>query len=348
MRSSLAGLAGLALLLPLLASGANADVLDELDDYPRPTVVGSAIADDVESFASGHPVRITGTPTQLTAVEGLAAEVKAFGYAVQTTSYKGVLTSVTATKQGTDRADEHLVFGAHLDSMVGTITGTYDDGSGVRTVMELARAFKDVPTHRTLVFSWYNGEEEGALGSQEHAAAFKAAGKKVAAYLGFDMVGIAWPLGPDVVPSDKDCLCIWHGARDKNAFDPVLKQVNYTYLGFPKGKRLVSIEGTNNRNSDEASWADAGYPTLRWAGQRKAADYPGYHLPNDDMTTIASEAGGRNFFGEGLRNTLLSAYYTAAKLDLVGTPSPMPVQVPASQMTADRRAVHTPFDGHTH
>ncbi|MCW2607924.1 MAG: aminopeptidase, partial [Frankiales bacterium] len=343
MRSSLAGLAGLALLVPLLASGASAAPLDELDDYPRPAVSGAAIADDVEAFASGHPLRITGTPTQLTAVEALAAEARSFGYAVETTSYKGVLTSVTATKKGTDRADEHLVFGAHLDSMVGTITGTYDDGSGVRTVIELARAFKDVPTHRTLVFSWYNGEEEGALGSAEHAAAFAAAGKKVAAYLGFDMVGIAWPLGPDVVPSDKDCLCMWRGSRDAK-FDKLLTEINYGYLGFPKGKRLVSVEGANVRNSDEASWADQGYPTLRWGGQRKAADYPGYHMPNDDMATIEAEAGGREFFGKGLRNTLLSAYYTAAKLDLVGTPAPTPVPVAPGARTADRRAAHTPFD----
>ena len=125
------------------------------------------------------------------------------------------------------------MFGAHVDSMVGTITGTYDDGSGVRTVMELARAFRDVPTRRTLVFSWYNGEEEGALGSAEHAAAFKAAGKKVTAYLGFDMVGIAWPLGPRVVPSDKDCLCIWRGARDAS-FDKLLPRSTTTTCASPR------------------------------------------------------------------------------------------------------------------
>ena len=104
----------------------------------------------------------------------------------------------------------------------------------------------------------------------------------------------------------------------------------------------------NNRNSDEASWADAGYPTLRWAGQRKAADYPGYHLPNDDMATIEGQAGGRSFFGEGLRNTVLSAYYTAASLDLAGRGARRRSRCPASARTSSGARVHTPFDTHTH
>ena len=35
----------------------------------------------------------------------------------------------------------------------------------------------------------------------------------------------------------------------------------------------------------------------------------------DDPDTIDSTAGGRRYFEAGLRNTLLSAYYTAAALD---------------------------------
>jgi hypothetical protein len=63
---------------------------------------------------------------------------------------------------------------------------------------------------------------------------------------------------------------MWRGAEDE-AFDALLADVNYRFLKFPKSTQLVSIEGRNVRNSDEASWADNGYPTLRWAGLRKAA-----------------------------------------------------------------------------
>ncbi len=284
-----------------------------LRDYPVPTVSGAQMIDGVQAFAEGHPLRITGTPVQLQAAEDIAAEAEALGYDVVTETYRGVLQAVTATKKGTDKAGEKIVFGGHLDSMVGTVQGAYDNGTGTRMLMDLARSYAKVTTHRTLVFAWYNGEEEGTLASTEMAAAWKASGEKVRAYLGFDMVGIAWPVGGTT--SDQNCLCIWRGARDE-AFDQLLADVNYRFLRFPKGKQLVSLEGTNVRNSDEASWSDQGYPTLRWAGLRQAADYPQYHLPQDDLATMTEVAGGRQFLEKGLKNTLLSAYYTAAALDL--------------------------------
>jgi hypothetical protein len=180
-------------------------------------------------------------------------------------------------------------------------------------LMDLARSFAKVKTHRTLVFAWYNGEEEGALASGEMAADYKAREVKVKAYLGFDMVGIGWPVGGPL--TDKNCLCMWRGAADED-FDQLLADINYGFLKFPKGKQLVSIEGRNVRNSDEASWADEGFPTLRWGGLRKARDYPQYHLPQDNLATMTTVAGGREFLEKGMRNTLLSAYYTAAALDL--------------------------------
>jgi hypothetical protein len=48
---------------------------------------------------------------------------------------------------------------------------------------------------------------------------------------------------------------------------------------------------------------------------RRASDYPGYHLPNDTIETIVAQAGGENFYEQGLENTLKSVYYTALALD---------------------------------
>lgn len=202
--------------------------------------------------------------------------------------------------------------GAHFDTLPQSLEGTYDNASGTAVVMGLARSFAKVTTQRSMAFAFYNGEEEGALASAEQAKAYKAAGRKVRAYLGFDMVGIAWPVGGTA--TDKNCLCLWRGARDE-ASDALLAEVNHRFLRFPSGRRQVSIEGRNVRNSDEASWADEGFRTLRWAGLRKAADYPPYHGPEDNTATVDTVAGGRRFFEAGMRNTLLSAYYTAAAID---------------------------------
>ena len=317
MRTRTLALALSALVALPLAGGAAAAPAPKgpksLRDYPMPKVTGAQIVEGVDAFSGGHPLRITGTPVQLEATAAIAEEVASLGYAVETKTYDGVLQAVIATKKGTDKAAEHIVFGGHFDTMVGTVEGAYDNGTGTRLLMDLARSYAKVRTHRTIQFAWYNGEEEGALASSRMAADYKARGVKVKAFLGFDMVGIAWPVGGTT--SDKNCLCMWRGAADED-LDALLADVNYGFLKFPKGKQLVSIEGRNVRNSDEASWADEGYPTLRWAGLRRARDYPEYHLPRDTVATMQAVAGGPEFLEKGLRNTLLSAYYTAAALDL--------------------------------
>ena len=280
--------------------------------YPKPTVTGKWLADRDVAFSTAYTGRVTGTPIQLAARDEIVAELKGLGYTVVVESYKGVLEAITAVKKGTKTPDQTIMLGGHFDALPQSVAATYDNGSGTTMVLGLARAFAAVKTQKTLQFNFYNGEEEGALASGEQATAYKAAGKKVSAYLGFDMVGIAWPVG--VTTTDDYCLCMWRGTKDTD-FDQLLADVNYGFLKYPNAKQKVSIEGRNVRNSDEASWADAGYRTIRWAGMRTAAAYPQYHMPQDNPTTIDTVAGGRQYFEQGLRNTLVSAYYTAAAID---------------------------------
>jgi hypothetical protein len=314
-RSALSVLAAVALALPLVGGAAatsGATGLATLDDYPAPAVTGAQLAAGVERFSEGFPLRITGTPTQLQAHDALVAEAKGLGLQVETKTYNGVLTAIVARKEGTSRKGETIIFGGHYDNMVGTVEGAYDNGTGTRMVMELARSFKDVPTHHSLEFHFYNGEEQGARASTEVAAEYARTGKKVAAFLGFDMVGIAWPIG---VPNANSCLCMWHGSG-RAELGALLRQVNFEYLKFPEGPRLVSVEGPNTRNSDEASWHRNRFATLRWAGLKTASSYPQYHLPLDNMDTIYEVAGGKQNFELGMKHTLVSAYYTAAAIDL--------------------------------
>jgi hypothetical protein len=317
VRTRTLALALSALVALPLAGGASAAAPPKgpktLRDYPVPAVTGKSMVDGVEAFSSGFRFRVTATPVQRSATDALAAEARGLGYEVEVKTYAGVLQAVVATKKGTDKAAETILFGGHFDSVPQTVDGAYDNGSGTRMLMDLARSYAKVRTHRTLQFVWYNGEEEGALASDQMAQEYKAAGTTVTAFLGFDMVGIAWPVGVETTAAN--CLCMWRGAADED-FDQLLADVNYGFLKFPKDEERVSIEGRNVRNSDEASWADAGFPTLRWAGLRKAASYPEYHKLGDTVATMERVAGGRPFLEKGMRNTLLSAYYTAAALDL--------------------------------
>src|SRR5881227_714424 len=80
---------------------------------------------------------------------------------------------------GTDKADEVIMLGGHLDSWHAA-TGATDNAIGCAIMMEAARILKTlgVKPRRTIRVALWSGEEEGLLGSQayvkEHFGSFEA------------------------------------------------------------------------------------------------------------------------------------------------------------------------------
>ena len=70
---------------------------------------------------------------------------------------------------GTDRKDEIVMLGAHLDSWHAG-TGATDNGAGTVVMMEAVRILKalDIKPRRTVRIGLWSGEEEGLLGSQHY------------------------------------------------------------------------------------------------------------------------------------------------------------------------------------
>ena len=70
---------------------------------------------------------------------------------------------------GTDKADEVIMLGGHLDSWHAA-TGATDNGIGCATMMEAARILKaiGVKPRRTIRVALWSGEEQGLLGSQAY------------------------------------------------------------------------------------------------------------------------------------------------------------------------------------
>ena len=81
-----------------------------------------------------------------------------------TTSY-----NVVAEIWGTDKKDEVVMLGGHLDSWH-SATGATDNAIGCATMMEAARILKaiGVKPRRTIRVTCWGGEEEGLLGSQAY------------------------------------------------------------------------------------------------------------------------------------------------------------------------------------
>lgn len=78
--------------------------------------------------------------------------------------------NVVAEIPGTDKKDEIVMAGAHLDSWHGG-TGATDNAAGSAVVMEAARILKalGVKPRRTIRFVLWTGEEQGLLGSIAYA-----------------------------------------------------------------------------------------------------------------------------------------------------------------------------------
>jgi hypothetical protein len=102
--------------------------------------------------------------------------------------------NVIAEIPGTDKADEIVMLGGHLDSWHAA-TGSTDNAIGCSVMMEAARilAAIGVKPRRTIRLALWSGEEQGLLGSQayvrEHFGSFeepKPAFAKLAAYFNID------------------------------------------------------------------------------------------------------------------------------------------------------------------
>src|SRR5262249_36306923 len=105
------------------------------------------------------------------------------------TSYNAI-----AEIPGTDKKDEVVMLGGHLDSWHAA-TGATDNAIGCAMMMEAARILKaiGVKPRRTIRVALWGGEEEGLLGSQayvkEHFGSFeepKPEYWKLSAYLNID------------------------------------------------------------------------------------------------------------------------------------------------------------------
>ena len=95
--------------------------------------------------------------------------------------------NVIGELRGSDKADEFVVLGAHLDSWeLGT--GALDNGCNAALVIDALRAIKasGLVPRRTIRFILFSGEEQGLLGSRAYALNHRAELDKAAGVIVYD------------------------------------------------------------------------------------------------------------------------------------------------------------------
>jgi Zn-dependent M28 family amino/carboxypeptidase len=108
--------------------------------------------------------------------------------------------------RGSEKPDEIVVLGAHLDSWdLGQ--GTLYNGTGVAVVLETARQLArcGTPPKRTVRFILFTGEEQGLLGSNAYVKQHKAELPRISACVIHDtgtgkVTGLGWTNRPELKP----------------------------------------------------------------------------------------------------------------------------------------------------
>ena len=92
--------------------------------------------------------------------------------------------NTVADLHGSEKPDEMVILGGHLDSW-DLATGSTDDGTGSMVVLEAARALSKLKVRpkRTIRFALFSGEEEGLIGSKEYVKAHKDEWSKISGVL---------------------------------------------------------------------------------------------------------------------------------------------------------------------
>ncbi len=193
--------------------------------------------------------------------------------------------SVILTINGTERASEVIVLGAHLDSisMSGTsettrAPGADDDASGVASVTEVLRALlaQNYKPRRTIKLMAYAAEEVGLRGSQEIANSFAAAQTNVVGVMQLDMTNYKGGVNDIYLYTD----------YTDNQQTEFVRNLITTYLPGVK----IGSDKCGYACSDHASWTRQGYFASMPFESPMNSYNPNIHSANDTYANSGNQA----------------------------------------------------------
>jgi carboxypeptidase Q len=195
--------------------------------------------------------------------------------------------NTVAEIRGSEKPDEVVILGAHLDSWdLGT--GSTDNGTGSMAVLEAARTLAklNLKPKRTIRFILFSGEEEGLCGSVKYVEAHKDELEKISGVLVHD-TGTGRVL----------TLALHDNYQDREIVDQVLAPL--------KELRLLEPTMTHMSGTDHLSFNEVGVPGF-WALQDGAEYSKTHHSQSDTFDKV-----WKDDLNEGAQVLAAWAYNTA-------------------------------------
>lgn len=274
------GLLGVLLVALPALSGClgKGDVKNDASEIPEtpawvvpstlPKIDAKTMLTELEDFVTKFPQRQGNKDGHKGAREHLAKEFADAGLEVFRQKFKKGIDqeNICAVKMGSHEPDVWVVVGGHYDTTTwdsialganapGALAsqGAYDDGSGTRITVALAKAFAKIDTYYSVLFCAFDGEERGLEGSK---ALFNLMGDSskfpynitdTRAMLDLDMFGICWPVrAPIYLDQNHPEVLAWVDKARKD-------------LQIPDD--MFKDSGVSLGQSDYAHWFSAGIPT---------------------------------------------------------------------------------------
>ncbi len=170
--------------------------------------------------------------------------------------------NVIAELKGSEKPDEVVVLGAHLDSWdLGT--GALDNGCGAALVIDTLRTIKatGLRPKRTIRFILFSGEEEGLLGSRAYVTAHRAEMDNIDAVIAFDdgngrMTGFSLGGRKDIAGEVKSLIAPLKGydatgltfdlTADTDHFDFLLEGVPTLYVNQVEANYIINYHAMSD------------------------------------------------------------------------------------------------------
>ena len=214
--------------------------------------------------------------------------------------------------RGTEKPDEVVILGAHLDSWdLGT--GSTDNGTGSMAVLEAARTLAklDLKPKRTIRFILFTGEEQGLIGSKEYVRVHKSELGKISGALIHDSgTGRVLAIG------------LHDNYQDREIVDQVIA---------PLGE-LKMLEPTTAREygTDSLSFDEVGVPGF-WCAQEIAEYFRTHRSQSDTFDKV-----WKDDINQGAQVLAAWAYSTAQLPEMLPRRPVPPVRPAAARLESPK------------
>jgi hypothetical protein len=199
--------------------------------------------------------------------------------------------NIVAVLQGTEIGGGTIVIGAHYDSVslnpedgLAYAPGANDNASGVASLIELARIMSTLPHKSSIVFVAFSAEEVGRQGSAAFVRDYiQAQNIQLNAMLSLDIIGSQ--TGPNGAVDDRH-IRLFSAGPNESPSRQVARAMNLIGFNLMPSMEILVEDAIDRegRYSDHMSFADAGYPAVRFIEPLEESNR--HHTERDTMEDV--------------------------------------------------------------